>query len=191
MKPDSIVVGLGNPGERYERTRHNLGFRAVDAIVRSDRVRMEKQRKRWEAVVQDGVLLGDHEVNFLAMKPQTFMNESGVSVAACVRFFKLDPNAVMVLHDDVDLPFGELRQAFDRGSAGHQGVESIAERLGTLAFRRIRIGVGSNRETGVAAEDYVLQPFTPEQESRLEEPHGVLEQLTDLFFSFVMSEIHR
>jgi PTH1 family peptidyl-tRNA hydrolase len=108
------------------------------------------------------------------LKPQTFMNQSGQPIARFVNFYKIPLDRLWVVHDDVDLRFSELRLAFDRGSAGHQGVESVINALGSKAFHRLRLGVGSNRDQHLPAEDYVLQNFTVEEEKTLIESNGVI-----------------
>lgn len=159
----SLIVGLGNPGRRYDHTRHNLGFRVLDGLT--------DQNQGWSPWKKEGDVLvcqtaqTGHKI--FVIKPQTFMNDSGAAVARFIKFYKIPLNQVWVVHDDVDLPFGELRQAFDRGSAGHQGVESIISHLGGQAFHRLRIGISSNRPRGIPSEDYVLQNFSNEEEETL------------------------
>ncbi len=159
----SLIVGLGNPGRRYAHTRHNLGFRVLDQLV--------SQSQGWSPWNKKGDVLvcqtmqSEHKI--FAIKPQTFMNDSGQAVARFIKFYQIPLDQVWIVHDDVDLPFGELRQAFDRGSAGHQGVESIINHLGGQAFHRLRIGLGSNREYNLTAEDYVLQNFSATEERAL------------------------
>lgn len=159
----SLIVGLGNPGQRYEHTRHNLGFRVLDQLV--------SQTQGWSSWNKEGDVLvcqttqAGHKI--FALKPQTFMNDSGRAVTRFIKFYQIPLNQVWIVHDDVDLPFGELRQAYDRGSAGHQGVESIISHLGGPTFHRLRIGLGSNRDYNLAAEDYVLQNLSDTEERAL------------------------
>ncbi len=131
-----LLVGLGNPGPRYERNRHNVGFMAVDAIVR--RHSFQPGRARFQSVCAEG-LIGGRKT--LAMKPTTFMNESGRAVGEAVRFFKLEPRQVVVLHDELDLAFGKVRAKLGGGHAGHNGLRSIDQHIGP-DFWRIRIGIG-------------------------------------------------
>ena len=131
-----LLVGLGNPGPRYERNRHNIGYMAVDTIVR--RHSFQPGRARFQAVCAEGVIAGRKT---LAMKPTTFMNESGRAVGDAVRFFKLDPGQVVVLHDELDLAFGKIRAKQGGGLAGHNGLRSIDQHIGP-DFWRIRIGIG-------------------------------------------------
>ena len=131
-----LLVGLGNPGPKYERNRHNIGFMAVDAIVR--RHSFQPGRARFQSVCAEG-LIADRKI--LAMKPTTFMNESGRAVGEAVRFFKIEPRQVVVLHDELDLAFGKVRAKLGGGHAGHNGLRSIDQHIGP-DFWRIRIGIG-------------------------------------------------
>ncbi|MBI4090254.1 MAG: aminoacyl-tRNA hydrolase [Candidatus Kerfeldbacteria bacterium] len=167
----SLIVGLGNPGSQYQSNRHNLGFRVVDAL----RSTLD-QAADWHHEGDAAVAHTAGQPRIFLLKPQTFMNGSGQPVARFVKFYRVLLDRLWVVHDDVDVLFGELRPAFDRGSAGHQGVESIVRALGSKAFHRLRIGVGSNRQYGLAAEDYVLQNFTPEEEQQLTAPDGIIAQ---------------
>lgn len=138
-----LIVGLGNPGREYEGTRHNAGFWLLDSL-RADIA----------------------ESQLFLFKPQRFMNESGEEVARQVRFLNLDPDALLLLHDDFDLPLGEWRLHFNRGGAGHKGVESVIESLGSQAFWRLRVGTG-RPGAGVAADEYVLSCFSTEEQKVL------------------------
>lgn len=148
-----LLVGLGNPGPRYERNRHNIGFMAVDAIVR--RHSFQPGRARFQSVCAEG-LIADRKT--LAMKPTTFMNESGRAVGEAVRFFKLEPRQVVVLHDELDLAFGKVRTKFGGGHAGHNGLRSIDQHIGP-DFWRIRIGIGHPGEKE-RVHSHVLGDFT-------------------------------
>lgn len=131
-----LLVGLGNPGPKYEKNRHNIGFMAMDEIVR--RHSFGKWRGRFQSVISEGYF-GARKV--LAMKPTTFMNESGRAVGEAARFFKLDPEEVIVFHDELDLDFGKVRVKQGGGHAGHNGLRSIDAHLGRN-FVRVRIGIG-------------------------------------------------
>jgi PTH1 family peptidyl-tRNA hydrolase len=131
-----IIVGLGNPGEKYARHRHNVGFMAVDAIAGEHRFGPE--RKKFQGLIREGEIGG---VKFLSLKPQTFMNDSGQSVGAAMRFYKLEPANVVVFHDELDLAAGKIKAKIGGGLAGHNGLRSIAEHIGE-EFRRVRIGIG-------------------------------------------------
>lgn len=131
-----LIVGLGNPGEKYARHRHNVGFMAVDAIA--DAHRFGPERKKFQGLVREGEL---GAVKALTLKPSTFMNDSGQSVGAAMRFYKLTPADVVVFHDELDLANGKIKAKIGGGLAGHNGLKSIAEHIGE-GFRRVRVGIG-------------------------------------------------
>jgi peptidyl-tRNA hydrolase, PTH1 family len=132
-----LLVGLGNPGARYARQRHNIGFMAVEAVARAHR--FGPWRSKFSSVVSEG-LLGDAKV--LLQKPQTFMNRSGYAVAEAARFYKLPLEQIVVCHDELDLVAGKVRIKTGGGVAGHNGLRAIAEQLGSPDFKRVRIGIG-------------------------------------------------
>jgi peptidyl-tRNA hydrolase, PTH1 family len=154
---DLLIAGLGNPGREYEQTRHNLGWLVVDELARrhggSFRSKFSGQHSE--------LRIGDAKSALL--KPETYMNESGRSIAAAARFFKVDPGALLVVHDDVDLEPERLQARLGGGLAGHNGLRSIAQALGTNEFLRLRIGVGRpGRGDRRTVSDYVLSKFDPE-----------------------------
>ncbi|NJM05597.1 aminoacyl-tRNA hydrolase [Candidatus Gracilibacteria bacterium] len=157
-----LIVGLGNPGERYARTRHNIGFDAVDELAR--RHKLEFRGKRANAVLADGTIGGQRVV---LVKPQTFMNLSGQSVSALRSWYKIDSaRELLVIYDDMDLPFGKIRLR-ERGSAGtHNGMRSIAGQLGSNEFPRLRVGI-DQAPGKMNAADYVLARFSREQEAEM------------------------
>ena len=156
---DLLVVGLGNPGREYERTRHNVGWLVVDELARRLEGRWrEKFSGRLAEVRVDGLRLA-------LLKPETFMNDSGRSVSAAARFFKIEPESLLVVHDDVDLEAGRLQARSGGGLAGHNGLRSLAQALGTQDFLRLRIGVGRpGRGDPRSVADYVLSPFATEED---------------------------
>jgi peptidyl-tRNA hydrolase, PTH1 family len=156
---DLLVVGLGNPGREYERTRHNVGWLVVDELARRvDGRWREKFSGRLAEVRLDGLRLA-------LLKPETFMNDSGRSVGAAARFFKVEPESLLVVHDDVDLEAGRLQARAGGGLAGHNGLRSLAQALGTQDFLRLRIGVGRpGRGDPRSVADYVLSPFATEED---------------------------
>jgi PTH1 family peptidyl-tRNA hydrolase len=154
---DLLVAGLGNPGREYARTRHNVGWLVVDELARrhGGSFRSKFSGRLGEARV-DGLRVA-------LLKPETYMNESGRSIAPAARFFKAPPESVLVVHDDVDLEEGRLQARRGGGLAGHNGLRSIAQALGTPEFLRLRIGVGRpGRGDRRSVADYVLSPFEPE-----------------------------
>jgi peptidyl-tRNA hydrolase, PTH1 family len=157
---DLLVVGLGNPGREYERTRHNAGWLALDELARRHD---GSWRSKFSGSLAE-VRLGDAKVALL--KPETYMNESGRSVGAAARFFKVAPEQVLVAHDDVDLESGRLQARSGGGLAGHNGLRSLAQHLGSQDFLRLRIGVGRpGRGDRRSVADWVLSPFAPEEDA--------------------------
>lgn len=154
---DLLVAGLGNPGREYERTRHNVGWLVVDELAR----RLDASwRERFSGRLAEA-RIGEARVALL--KPETYMNDSGRSIAAATRFFKVPAGSVLVVHDDVDLEQGRLQTRLGGGLAGHNGLRSIARALGTHGFLRLRVGVGRpGRGDRRSVADYVLAPFEPE-----------------------------
>jgi PTH1 family peptidyl-tRNA hydrolase len=151
-----LVVGLGNPGARYRDTRHNLGRRAVELIV--DELG-GSWRSRWNGRVSE---LRDGDERLALLVPETFMNESGRTVAPALRFYKLPPERLVVVHDELDLELGDVRAKQGGGLAGHNGLRSLAEATGTQDFLRVRIGIGRpERGDRRPVADWVLQPFPP------------------------------
>ena len=152
-----LVVGLGNPGAEYAITRHNVGFMAVDALAGAD----AKWKSEKNALTSTANIDGRRVI---FAKPQTFMNLSGNAVLALMTFYKIPLENLIVIHDDMDLPVGKLREKIGGGSAGHNGIRSIDANVGN-EYRRIRIGIGHPRDLGlpIAPADWVLGKFTPTQ----------------------------
>src|SRR5919201_1333764 len=156
---DLLVAGLGNPGRQYERTRHNAGWLVLEELARRHG---GSWRSKFSGALAE-VRLGEHRLALL--KPETYMNESGRSVAAAAQFFKVEPEALLVVHDDVDLEPGRLQARRGGGLAGHNGLRSLAQHLGTQDFLRLRIGVGRpGRGDPRPVKDWVLSPFTPDED---------------------------
>ncbi len=154
---DLLVAGLGNPGREYADTRHNIGFMVADELARRHGGSWRgKFSGELSEVRADGIRLA-------LLKPQTYMNESGRSVRAAARFFKVEPEELIVVHDDVDLDSGRVQVRLGGGLAGHNGLRSVAQQLGTGEFGRVRIGVGRpERGDQRPVADFVLSPFPPE-----------------------------
>lgn len=154
-RPEFLVVGLGNPGRRYGRTLHNAGFLAADLLARSLGVRF---RREGELECGTG---GAEGVAVLLARPRTFMNRSGLAVAPVYRAFAESPDDLIVLHDDLDIPPGQVRLKRGGGTGGHNGLRSLQVELGTPAFLRVRIGIG-RPPPGIDPADFVLSPPPPE-----------------------------
>ncbi len=151
---DLLVVGLGNPGREYAQNRHNVGFMVVDELAKRHE---GSWRSKFSGELAE-IRLDGHKLALL--KPQTFMNESGASVGAAMRFFKLDPDAVLVVHDEGDLDRGRLQLRLGGGLGGHNGLRSVAQHLKTQEFLRLRVGVGRpGRGDPRPLADYVLANF--------------------------------
>ena len=152
-----IIIGLGNPGRKYERTRHNAGFMAVDELARS--LSLDLAKEKAHALIGAG-RLGAEQV--VLAKPRTYMNESGKAAASLLREFYGSPGDLIVIHDELDLPLGAVRVKIGGGHGGHNGLRSIIEALGAGDFVRVRIGIGRPLPSEDAA-DYVLSPFLAEE----------------------------
>jgi peptidyl-tRNA hydrolase, PTH1 family len=154
---DLLVAGLGNPGREYERTRHNAGWMVMDELARRHGGSF---RSKFSGQLSETRL---DDLKLALLKPETYMNISGQSIGAARKFFKADPADVLIVHDDVDLEPGRLQAKFGGGLAGHNGLRSIAQALGTNDFLRLRIGVGRpGRGDRRSVADYVLGGFEPE-----------------------------
>jgi PTH1 family peptidyl-tRNA hydrolase len=167
-----LIIGLGNPGNEYERTRHNAGFMAVDRLAQRNAMGGDAGRSRFHSLVLEGHVAGERCV---LMKPMTFMNRSGLSAGEAVNFYKLDgATDVMVLVDDVALPLGRIRLRGDGGAGGHNGLKDIERALGSNVYPRMRIGIDPPGR--VPQVDYVLQRFS---ESQLRELDPALDAVAD------------
>ena len=173
-----LVVGLGNPGLQYKKTKHNTGFIIVDKIAETMREEFTwKEEKKFKALVAHG-----NEITFV--KPLTFMNLSGESVSKVASFYKIEPGNIVVIHDDVDFPLLEWKLQLSKDAAGHNGVEDIVSRLGTNDFWRVRVGVGRPEDRKFDVEGYVLSLFKDEDLEKVEELSGeIWAEMQKKFFS--------
>lgn len=176
-----LIVGLGNPGREYRNNRHNIGFRSLDHLAKTWQIPVDHVRNKsltgqgtWE----------NHRI--ILAKPHTYMNLSGLAVSSLVRFYKVALERMMVIYDDLDLPLGTLRLRSSGGSAGHKGMTSIIQQLGSDQFPRLRLGIG--RPHGrLPVEKYVLQDFTPQEEELLP---LLMEKSTEAVETFLIEGIH-
>lgn len=159
-----VIVGLGNPGKKYENTRHNVGFMAIDALA--EKYGISISEKKHKALCGTGVIEG---VKVLLVKPQTYMNLSGESVGEVMNFYKLDPEEeMMVIYDDISLAPGNIRIRTKGSAGGHNGIKSLITHTGTQGFMRIKVGVGE-KPSGWDLADYVLGHFSDEDHVKLKE----------------------
>lgn len=163
-----LIVGLGNPGGKFEKTRHDLGFRIIDEFARNYKFSDFKLEKKFLAKISQG---GIKRQKIILAKPQTFMNNSGKAVKLLTKPYTLNPKTLIIVHDDIDIPLGKIRIVKNRGAAGHKGVQSIIDELGTKNFVRFRIGIQPTTYNLqlTTLEDLVLQKFTKEEEKTLKE----------------------
>lgn len=153
MKKMKLIVGLGNPGKEYSVTRHNIGFLFVDEVVASFNQQFKLEKKIRSEIVRFKI----NEEEYVFLKPITFMNLSGEAVSLAMKYYNIDINDVIIVHDDLDLPVGKIRIRPQGGSGGHNGIKSIIQHLKTQEFKRIRIGIDKNQYDTV---DYVLGKFS-------------------------------
>ncbi|PIP17618.1 MAG: aminoacyl-tRNA hydrolase [Parcubacteria group bacterium CG23_combo_of_CG06-09_8_20_14_all_35_9] len=183
-----LIVGLGNPGKTYEKTRHNVGFFTLEILYKKlfgfHNFSEFKEEKKFKALVSKKVPNG-----IILAKPLTFMNNSGESVNLLTDFYKIpiNPENLWVIHDDIDLSLGQYRIQESRGSAGHKGVSSVIEILGTKNFKRVRIGILAPSKGKIPTEDYVLQKFPKDEEKILKKCiEEVVEKLLELLNSYCL-----
>jgi len=159
-----LIAGLGNYGPEYEKTRHNLGFMIVDEYARKYDFPDFNLDKRHDALVSN-------KGNIILAKPQTYMNNSGKAVKSIASYYKIRVEDILVIHDDADVPLGEIKEAESRGSAGHNGVQSVIDELKTNGFKRLRVGISSEDPSfkDKELEDVVLKNFSKAEEPIIEE----------------------
>jgi PTH1 family peptidyl-tRNA hydrolase len=165
-----LIVGLGNPGEKYENTRHNVGFLFLDYLA--DMLKVSFSSSKWQAQTAKAHLDGNQ---LLLLKPETYMNKSGYSVAAAASYYKIPNENIIVIHDDIDLMFGQLKVAVNRGSGGHNGIKSIVEHIGSQDFVRIRVGIG-RPDTPIPVDRYVLSKLSKSEIEEIQERYQIMVQ---------------
>ena len=181
-KENTLIVGLGNPVLAYRHNRHNVGFMVVDTLA--DKLEIPLKRVKFKAQIGNGKL---EDIPIIIAKPLTFMNKSGEAVAPLVRYFKVPLERLLVIHDDMDLPLGTLRMRPSGGSAGHNGMLSIFDKLGTNAIPRLRVGIG--RPPGrMDPADYVLQDFSRSEEELL---NMVITQACEAALAFITTGLEK
>lgn len=156
-----VIFGLGNPEDKYKNTRHNIGFEFLDFLKETLNYSEFENAPKLNSLVSKNA-------DVLLVKPQTFMNLSGESVLSILNFYKLPPEDIVIIHDDIDIEFGNYKLSKDSSSAGHNGIKDIMEKLGTKNFTRVRIGVkNSLLKNPIDAASFVLQKFPPEEQEKL------------------------
>ncbi|HEY9736886.1 MAG TPA: aminoacyl-tRNA hydrolase [Trichocoleus sp.] len=163
-----LIVGLGNPGDKYAGTRHNIGFEILEALAKRWQIALKEDR-RFQGYYGDGFASGNAKVSLL--KPTTYMNKSGQSIRAVIDWFKIAPESVLVIYDDMDLPIGKLRLRLSGSAGGHNGMKSTIAHLGTQTFPRLRVGIGSTDKSGdrdSAVVSHVLGKFAPAERQQMD-----------------------
>ncbi len=157
-----LIVGLGNPGKEYENTRHNVGFLFIDQIKKSlDSKEFKFEKKLFSEIAEASYKIQNTKYKILLAEPQTFMNKSGDAVLALSKFYKIKPENILVVHDDIDILWSNFKFSFGRSSAGHKGIESIIKALKTKNFWRLRIGIQPTLKKHTSADKIILKKFTP------------------------------
>ncbi len=156
-----LFVGLGNPTPNSENNRHNIGFKIIDAI--NSKFKLSKQKPKFKGLLTTGSI---NEKKVYAIKPLTFMNNSGICIRELIEYFKIEAENIIVFHDDLDIDFGKIRTKFGGSSAGHNGIESIDKFIGK-DYSRVRIGIGKPNDK-IAVSDYVLKDFDDDEKQQLE-----------------------
>ncbi|TSO25802.1 aminoacyl-tRNA hydrolase [Lactobacillus sp. LL6] len=171
-----IIAGLGNPGKKYDRTKHNTGFMALDNYLEKNNLTLDKDKfdGKWTKQKINGE-------DVVLLEPQTFMNDSGKSVAQVANFFKVKPEDVLIIQDDMDMPIGKIRIRANGKSGGHNGIKSIIRDLGTEKFNRLKIGIRHPEKTSVVS--WVLTPFDKDQQKLMDDAFNTSEGIIDDFIN--------
>ena len=160
---DWMIVGLGNPGKEYEKTRHNVGFRSVEIMAGQLKTRIDKVK--FKALTR---MVNHQGKKILLVEPQTYMNASGAAVSALATYYKVKPDHILVIFDDISLPVGRIRIRRDGSAGGHNGIKSIIQSLGTDQFPRVKVGVGAKPHPDYDLADWVLSKFSAQEEKALQ-----------------------
>ena len=171
--PLKLIVGLGNPGDEYADTRHNIGFKFINAMIKASSTDVSKKTTLKSHLYQVTI----NDASFICIKPQTYMNLSGEAVQAVMNFYKIEPNEICIVTDDLDIDFGTVRIRKQGGAGTHNGMKSVIQMLGTQDFTRLRLGIGPKPEY-MDSRDFVLQRFGMTEQDPLPD---MLDRIRDLF----------
>lgn len=177
-----LIVGLGNPGKKYENTRHNIGFDVIDAYLKENNLALIK--KKFNGLYLE-TLINNEKVIFL--KPQKYMNLSGEVVKKYVDFFKIKPLDILIVHDDLDQTLGKIKLKQNSSSGGHNGIKDIENNLGTREYKRLKIGISKNKL--IDTKDYVLGKFSKEERILLDESINICLNIIDDFFKLNFNDL--
>ena len=172
-----LIVGLGNPGREYEKTRHNIGFNVLDLLADKYNITFS-ENKKFNALEASFNLIGE---KVILVKPLTFMNLSGDSVIKYINYYDIDVNDLLVIHDDLDMELGKIRIVFDSSSGGHNGIKSIINNLNSQKFTRLKIGISHDEK--IETKDYVLGQFSGKEQAKLELMSPTINEILDQFIT--------
>lgn len=171
-----LIAGLGNPGAKYDRTKHNTGFMALDHYLKENGLTLD--RDKFEGLYSKQKINGE---DVILLEPQTYMNESGRSVAQIAKFFKIAPEDILIIHDDMDMPLAKIRIRSGGKSGGHNGIKSIIADLGTEKFNRLKIGIRHPQKQSVVS--WVLTPFDADQQKAMDQAFATSAKIIDDFIA--------
>jgi PTH1 family peptidyl-tRNA hydrolase len=176
-----LIVGLGNPGEKYENTPHNIGFITIDGFARDKNFPDFRMERKFNAEISEKTI---NDEKIILAKPQTFMNNSGSSIKRIIDVLKIGIENLIVIHDDIDIPFGQIKIAKNRGSAGHKGVVSAIKELGTTDFVRIRVGIQTDKaghpHSHINVEKFVLKKFEGKEKTAVKEAVNKINEIIEI-----------
>lgn len=175
----TIIIGLGNPGDKYEKTRHNVGFMFLDKVAEKFNFSEFNLSKKFHSQIAEGEIAGKKAI---LVKPQTFMNESGIAVETIIGYYKIPLSDILVVHDEIDIPLGNIKIVHGRGSAGHKGVKSIIEKFGD-DFTRFRIGIGPETSKKQKTEKFVIDNFSKKETVALKHTFKKTQQALEDFLN--------
>lgn len=170
-----LIVGLGNPGKEYDKTRHNMGFMSLDYYVNKNNLPSFKEK--FNGLYVDCVIAGERTI---LLKPLSYMNLSGIVIKKFVDYFKIDIQDILIICDDLDMPIGKLKLKYQGSSGGHNGLKNIEENIGTREYKRLKLGIGNNKE--ISTKDYVLSKFNNHQLKVIDEQMELVSKIVDDYF---------